>query len=71
MATEILNPRQLRNFVDRCLDGTTMGVRNAAQVHIEYWDETYQVYRIAPAYSMSMQQTEHGPRTVVISARKL
>jgi hypothetical protein len=66
-----LTPRQLQKFIDRCLEGANYNVRNAAQIHIEYWDDDLQTHRRVPAYFLSMEQTEHGPKTIVVSERKL
>jgi hypothetical protein len=67
----IMGPKRLMKFVKRILIGLSQssasGVANSAEVHLEYMDGTYQVYRTVAAKSVRQEQTEHGPVKIIIS----
>ncbi len=64
---KILHPERLTDYIHRILRGFKQGVKDAAEIHVEHWDETYQVYRVVKAKSMRMKASEHGPVTIIIS----
>jgi len=47
--------------------GFTQGVKDAAEIHIEYYDRDRGVSYTQPAKSVRMQATEHGPVKIIIS----
>jgi hypothetical protein len=67
----IMGPKRLIKFMKRILSGlsqaSAVGVANSAEVHLEYMDGTYQVYRTVTAKSVRQEQTEHGPIKIIIS----
>lgn len=62
-----IKPGQLISFIERVMGNVNTGVKKAAEVYVEYYDEQHSVHRIVPAASVRMTQTEHGPMKFIIS----
>ncbi len=68
--SETLSLPRLLEYILRVISGSTAGQKRAAQVEIEYYDEDYRVRRRSKAKSIRVEQSEHGPLTLVISTVK-
>ena len=62
-----VKPERLTDYMHRVLRGFTQGAKDAAQIHVEYYDSTYQVHRTVAAKSIRMEVSEHGPVMIIIS----
>ncbi len=68
--SNILNLPRLLEYILRVTGSSTAGQKKASQVYVEYYDDNYQTYRRRPALSMRVEQTEHGPITLIVSEQK-
>ncbi len=66
---EILNMPRLLEYILRVTGSSTVGQKKASQVEIEYYDERHRTFCRLNAKSMRVEQSEHGPLTLVISDR--
>ena len=67
MANIILNLPRLLEYILRVTGSSTAGQKKASEVHLEYWDADYRSHRKVKARSMRVEQSEHGPLTLIIS----
>lgn len=62
-----VNIIRLSEYINRITRDTSAGAKKASRVYVEYYDDSYQTHRRRPAQSVRMEQTEHGPLTLIIS----
>lgn len=65
--SKTIKPERLTDYIHRIMRGFTQGVKDAAEIHIEYYDRDRGVSYTQPAKSVRMQATEHGPVKIIIS----
>ncbi len=67
----ILNLPRLLEYILRVTGSSTAGQKKASQVYLEYYDDNYMTHRKVKAKSMRVEQSEHGPLTLIISTLEI
>ena len=65
--SKAIKPERLTDYISRILRGFPQGVKDAAEIHIEYYDDDRMTTCRKAAKSMRMEASEHGPVRIILS----